>query len=326
LAWESLIEVSHPHYATPALAWCLRDNAFLPADVRRYFHAVYFLNEKRNEKLLKALVRVATALNAIDIEPVLLKGSAHLVEGIYPAAGLRVVGDLDLLVPEDRVTSAADALQKMGFTVGGPPLPENHHHWPMLFDPETGAAVELHVGALHRRSEHIIPLAEFHENARTVAFRGSQVRLPDPTRSIGHNVIHDPLDHEGYWRERMELRQLLDLAMVRRRHENAIDWGHLHRRFSVAGLPHVLAANLNVAEQLLGVPVPRIVRLSERQRRARDRAQYWGRLARMPRLYVAARRRDPWGVFNLIRPETWPARIRRIRTALGTGASQYLRN
>jgi hypothetical protein len=53
----------------------LRDHSFVPTDVCRYFHAVSSVNERRNEKLLKGLAPVAAALNAIDIEPVLLKGA-----------------------------------------------------------------------------------------------------------------------------------------------------------------------------------------------------------------------------------------------------------
>jgi hypothetical protein len=316
LAWEPLIEVSSRHCVTPALAWCLKDKSFLPADVRRYFDAVLILNGKRNEKLLAGLARVAAALNAIEIEPVLLKGAAHLVEGLYPAPGLRVVGDLDLLVSEVRVTGAAEALQKIGFTVGGPTLPENHHHWPMLVDPQTGAAVELHMGALHRRSEHIIPVAEFHKNTGAVAFRGTQVRLLDPTRSVAHSIVHDALDHEGYLRQTVELRQLLDLVMLRTKHESAIDWAELDRRFSAAGVGYVLAASLELAEGLFGLPMPSI-QLSGRQRRARRRTEPWIRIARMTADYVAARRRDPWGVFDLFKPNTWPGRISRLRATLG---------
>jgi Uncharacterised nucleotidyltransferase len=316
LAWESLIEVSSRHCVTPALAWCLRDKAFLPADARRYFDAVLTLNGKRNEKLLKALARVAAALNAIDIEPVLLKGAAHLVECVYPAPGLRMLGDLDVLVAEDRVKNAAGALQKIGFTAGGPTLPENHHHWPMLLDPETGAAVELHIGALHRRSEHIMPTAEFHKNAHVVAFRGTRVRLPDATRSVAHSIVHDALDHQGYLRQTLELRQLLDLVMIRTKHESTVGWAELDRRFSAAGVGYVLAASLEFAKGLFGLPLPSI-HLSERQRRARRRTEPWIRMARTATDYVAARRRDPWGVFNLFKPNMWPRTFHTIRAALG---------
>ena len=319
LAWASLIDIGTQQYVTPALAWCLRDKSFVPADVRGYFKAVLLLNEQHNEKLLNGLARVAATLNQIDIEPVLLKGAAHLVERVYPAPGVRLVGDLDVLISEDRVTKAAEALQKIGFAIGGPTIPQNHHHWPVLIDPETGAKVELHMSAVHRRSEHIIPVAEFHKNTRAVAFRGTRVRLPDATRSVAHSIIHDALDHEGYLRKTVELRQLLDLAMIRTKHESAIDWAELDRCFDAAGVGHVLAASLRFAERFFGLPVPRPVRLSERQRTARCRAERWSGIASLAGDYVRARHRDPWGVFNLFKPKTWPGRMYRIGAVLGKG-------
>jgi hypothetical protein len=179
----------------------------------------------------------------------------------------------------------------------------------MLFEPETGAAVELHTSALHRRSEHIIPALQFHRNTRSVIFRGACVRLPDATRTVGHNIVHDALDHDGHLQRRVELRQLLDLVMIRTRHEKAIDWAELDRCFSNAGVGHVLATNLKSAEGLFGMPVPDIVRSSQRRGRR-------NRIARISRDYLAARRHDPWGVLNLFKPKTWPGRIHKIRMLL----------
>jgi hypothetical protein len=136
--------------------------------------------------------------------------------------------------------------------------------------------------------------------------------LPDATRNVGHNIVHYALDHEGYLHRRIELRQLLDLAMIRAKHESAIDWTRLYRYFCAARLDHVLAINLKLAQELFDQPVPRIVRLGE----------YWAPIVRVARLYVAARRRDPWGAFNLLRPRTWPDRIRRLRAVLGSDISQ----
>ena len=115
VSWELLIECSSRHNVTPALSWCLKDKAVLPADVRSYFDAILSLNKTRNECIVDGLARVVTALNAIDIEPVLLKGVSHLVEGLYPALGLRVVGDVDLLVPDGRAKDAVAALHGVGF-------------------------------------------------------------------------------------------------------------------------------------------------------------------------------------------------------------------
>jgi hypothetical protein len=164
-----------------------------------------------------------------------------------------------------------------------------------------------------------MPASEFYKNSRAVAFRGAQVRLPDATRSAAHSIVHDALDHESYLRGTVELRRLLDLVMIRVKYEPRIDWAELDCRFSAAGFGPALATTLSFAERLFGLPVPRIVQ-SARQHKAKRRAERWGQIARMPRDYVAARSRDPWGVFNLFKPRTWPARIYRMRVLLGPGS------
>jgi Uncharacterised nucleotidyltransferase len=162
-AWEDLVALSSEHFVTPALAWCVRQDRSLPDDVREYLDAVLRLNSERNALLLVTLKRVAALPNAIDIEPVVLKGATELITGSYPAAGMRVIGDLDLLIPIDRVQSAAAALKKAGFAPVGPLLPPNHHHLPVLADPETAAGVELHMTVVHNRSEALTPRTWFME-------------------------------------------------------------------------------------------------------------------------------------------------------------------
>ena len=143
--WMLLVEASSYHYVTPALAWCLRERSDLPPEIRDYLDAALALNARRNRHLTEALARIATSLNAIDIEPVLLKGAARLVDGVYPAATLRFLGDLDILIPAERAQEAAAVLKRMGFeaieTAGWNAA---HHHLPMLREPDTGACVELH--------------------------------------------------------------------------------------------------------------------------------------------------------------------------------------
>jgi Uncharacterised nucleotidyltransferase len=151
-AWQLLIELGSNHLVTPVVAWSLKDNAGVPDDVRSYFDSVLTLNCIRNEHMLEGLRRVATALNAIDIEPVLLKSAAHLVEQLYPEPGLRILRDLDILIPEDRAQSAVGALRDIGFT-GSIAAPENHHHLPGMTDPESGLDVELH-GPPQRQLNH----------------------------------------------------------------------------------------------------------------------------------------------------------------------------
>src|SRR6185295_3091698 len=102
-----MIEVASFHYVTPALAGCLRTDANVPSDVREYVDAMAALNDQRNEKMLASLARVARLLNAIDVEPVPLKGAALLDAGIYREPSLRILGDVAILIP---TAQAADVV------------------------------------------------------------------------------------------------------------------------------------------------------------------------------------------------------------------------
>ena len=81
---------------------------------------------------------------------------------------------------------------------------------------------------------------------------------PEPTRNAGHIIFHSEIYHEHFRLNKIQLRHLLDLAMLRARHDDAIDWGDLDRRFSAAGHGEVLATYLMFAEMLLGQAAPKL--------------------------------------------------------------------
>jgi hypothetical protein len=99
--WKLLVELSSFHFVTPSLAGCLHDEPAIPREIREYLDAVRALNGQRNALLLDALSRIVATLNAVDIEPVLMKGCARLMEGDYPQSNMRFLGDLDVLVPHE---------------------------------------------------------------------------------------------------------------------------------------------------------------------------------------------------------------------------------
>ena len=257
VSWELMIEVASFHFVTTTLAACFDPDMEVPGDVRDYFEAALALNDKRNEKILSTLARVAGLLNAIDIEPVLLKGAALLVEGIYPQPSMRILGDIDILIPKDRSAEACAALKAVGFeTKWSAVSPPTHHHLPMLLDPETGTGVELHTDVISRSVDAVIATDWFCEMARPVLFRGQRVRLPEPTRNAGHIIFHSEIFHGLYTLNKVQLRHVMDLALLRARHEKAIDWGELDRRFSAADAGEVLATYLHLASELLGQAAP----------------------------------------------------------------------
>ena len=232
--WKLLIEMSSFHFVTPSLAGCLHDEPGIPREIREYLDAVLTLNGQRNALLLDALSRIVATLNAIDIEPVLLKGCARLVEGDYPQPNMRFLGDLDVLVPTNRATDAYAALMANGFgekPEDGIPPPD-HHHLPVLHEHKTGAGVEIHRQVTLGICPQVLSTPWFCEGTRPFRLQDDlHVRLPDPTRSACHNIVHHQLHHERYQNRTIELRQLLDLALIRKRHEAAIDWAELDHLF-----------------------------------------------------------------------------------------------
>ena len=260
MVWELIIEVASFHYVTPALGSCLGADGDVPPDVRDYFEFAAALNSQRNEKILSGLARIAALLNAIDIEPLLLKGAAHLVEGTYPEPSMRILGDVDILIPASRSGDAAAALKAAGFGTKFSDVipPPAHHHLPMLHDPENDLGVELHTDVISRSPDAMISTAWFCEMARPVVFRNQRVRLPEPTRNSGHTIFHSEIFHGLYALNKIQLRHLLDLALIRARHDGAIDWNELDHRFSAAGVGEVLATYLYFAHELLGQPAPKL--------------------------------------------------------------------
>jgi hypothetical protein len=335
--WKLLIELSSFHYVTPSLAGCLHDEPGVPHEIREYLDAVLTLNGQRNTVLLEALSRIVATLNAVDIEPVLLKGCARLVANDYPQSNMRFLGDLDVLVPTSRTTDAYMALAANGFgqkpEYGVPP--PGHYHLPPLHEHKTGAGVEIHA---HLTNEVFAPLLStpwFCEGARPFRLEnGLHVRLPDPTRSVCHNIVHQQLHHEKYPNPAIELRQLLDLALIRKRHEAAIDWAELDDLFSRKGLGEVLATYLQFCEELLGQKSPRLrsrprIGAIENFRRLVDPprppkqstlAPVVTALAAIVTDYAAARRRDPLGALKLLRPTKWPARFKLLMDAFKPAA------
>jgi Uncharacterised nucleotidyltransferase len=337
--WKLLIDMSKSHFATPSLAGCLHDEPGIPREIREYSDAVLALNGRRNVILLEALSRIVAVLNAIDIEPVLMKGCARLVEGDYPRPNMRFLRDLDILVPTNRATDAYAALVANGFyEKPGEAYAPDHHHLHMLIENNTGAGVEIHREVSPGFCPQVLLTSWFCERSRPFRLHDNlHVRLPDQTRTAGHNVVHDQFHHYGYQNCTIELRQLLDLALIRKRHEAAIDWAELDHLFCRMGLGEVLATYLQFCEELLGQKAPRlrcrprggaikrfhrIVDPPKTSKFAQTATALTGKLApittalaRIVKDYLAARRRDPLGVLKLLYPTKWRARFRLLKDA-----------
>jgi hypothetical protein len=325
LPWERLIEASSYHYVTPFLAWSLQNTEGVDPEAGQYLAAVLTLNTQRNQQLVLVIERVAEALNAIGVVPVLFKGAAHLVGALYPEQGLRIVGDIDFLVPGGRAPDIAKALKRAGFEpiktsvlvkVENPYLP--HYQ-----DRITGAVLDIHRHIAPSKWQAVAEPAGFEARCRPATLAGAHARLPGPADLIAHSIVHNQLKDGYYRRNVVQLRQLLDLRFLCDRHENEIDWMELESRFEKTGNASVLSTNFHLLEALLhrNAPAfkcpPRALALeSLRAMIENPRYQRQSLLAAWVSQYLAQLRARPLSVLNLLNARTFMPRLRRLDSIL----------
>jgi hypothetical protein len=309
LPWEQLIEASSYHYVTPFLAWSLQNNEKAEPEVKEYLAAVLVLNTQRNQQLMLVIQRVAQALNAIGIVPILFKGAAHLTNALYPSQGLRVAGDIDLLLPVGRALEMGKALEQAGLSAEETSvfIKMENSYLPRFRDPATGALLDIQSGIAPRQWQAIVEPVGFEARCRLVALGGAEVRIPDPADLVAHSIVHNQIKDKCYERNIVQLRQLLDLDFLCDRYEREIDWIELESRFEKAGYAPVLSTNFHFVEALLHRDVPKfkcpplpLALESLRARIENPQSQRLFLLTELASLYAARLRSQPLRNINLL--------------------------
>lgn len=278
LIWERLVEISSRHLVTPALLTAFSEKGvidLIPADLRQFLTDLRDLNAQRNESLLVQLDEIGRALNELGIEPIALKGAAHLYSNLYGHPGDRVLGDLDVLIPAEAAREAYLALVKIGYqgyfqTEPGDPY-HDHHHLPPLERPGRKAVVELHLEPVNKRYGDILGAAEMRAEATALEIEGVRWRLPSLAHQMIQNVLHfqSTIHHLLWYRKPFPLRDLYDQTLIRRAAGKGLDWSAIRDRFDQGGLGRPLRIHLALAERFFGLPRPQGFGLSLGDRVAR---------------------------------------------------------
>ena len=154
----------------------LKENGYPVSDAltRRQYTAVW-----RSEQMTHELTRIGETLRQADIPFVPLKGA--VVRDLYPQTWMRVSADIDLLVHEEDLPRATEALAKeLSYQVG-----HKSHHDVTLTAP-SGQTLELHYN-LHVESERLDAVLDT-VWTHTVT-EGSAVRLT-PEFQIFYGLAH----------------------------------------------------------------------------------------------------------------------------------------
>jgi hypothetical protein len=264
LDWTDFIIMASESLVAPSLLAAGRANGLaelLPREVMDYLDGMAILNRQRNRRIQSEITEIAAVFAQIAVAPVLLKGAAHLMSGLYDDIGDRVMSDVDLLVPDARLHSCAEALQREGFRI----LADNgfpaHHHYPPLGRPGDSVSIELHVEALDAPHARLLQSAEIFATSARLS-NDARLALPSPQTRLIIAVAHAQLSNHGYLYGELGLRELLDFGRLCRRHAGEIDWIDLIRRFKSWNAQTALACHFVAGRELLGIPVPPELRVN----------------------------------------------------------------
>ncbi len=316
-SWESLFQTAAEEALLPILYSQFKSLNLLheiPQEIPDFLLSVEAANRERNASILAELKAAVTHLNAIGIEPVLLKGAAYLQTGVYQDPAHRFLMDIDILVPEEQQRPATESLTQNGWlTVDLDPFRHFRPHSPALHR-ASKVWIEIHHALGTGACERVLPAREVIERSAAIDLDGLRVRVPAPADLLTHLVMHSQMQHTSDQRIWTPIRALLDLLRLTRRFAPQLDWQSVAKRFSAAGKYGVFALHLLQLQDSLAQTVPFRIELNPLLRFCRYRRKA---LQTRPALrYV-----DPSYMFSMVLAH----RLRMARKVLATKTgAQYL--
>jgi len=223
---------------------------------------LFDLNQNRNKHLTVELKEAARALNSVGITPLLLKGAGQLVQPIHDAVGSRLLSDLDILIPPEKLPRALDAIFANGYEAMDVTNDiEKFHHYAPLFKAGHFGIIELHRRPFNININHVLPTQAIVTAADEYTVDGCHFLLPSPTHALLICLLHSREWELGSFGQRDDprqynLRALHDLTAMNLSVYGRIDWIYISRILKKSGLSHLLEAYLVAAHKLFGMPYP----------------------------------------------------------------------
>lgn len=204
------------------LSASMRDT--VPAPVRQSLEQAHYATIAANVRTLEQLGEVRATLAGVGAPVLLLKGAA-LTEALYGAAGPRLIGDIDLLVPRAAVPACRARLLALGYTpLEAEVRPGTHfaYRYEECFTPPAGAetAVELHWHVLDvPYYAQRVPVDWFWEHSQPRTIAGQPFQVLDTVANLVYLPAHLALHHAF-----VGLHARFDLALLIAQGHGRFDW------------------------------------------------------------------------------------------------------
>jgi len=232
--WEELLFQANFHLCTPLWYSQLKKDGLLdllPDELAKYLFYIYELNMERNEQFQVALEEILRVFNKHSIDSILLKGAATYCDNLFEL-GTRVMGDLDILVPIEKVPLCQNLIVSLGYKPiyelelqdNKMPLDEREHHIARHEKLGTPVVVEIHFKVSHGQAGRVFKSDELWSQRTAVKFRGCNTSILSPNHRLLLNTVHAMIPLREYLSGNISVLQWSEFVFLINRYGQLIDW------------------------------------------------------------------------------------------------------
>jgi hypothetical protein len=220
-----------------------------PPDVIQVLEQEYYHTIIHNMRIFHQLAEVRKVMDSIGVPVLLIKGAAS-VETLYHHPAHRLIGDIDLVVPEAFVYTCHQVLIEKGYKQdkvdhqSGIPLIHKNEE---VFSPPTPkfAQVELHWHLLDvpYYIKHL-PMEWFWNNSQEQTIGGQSFLVLNPEANMVYLPAHLALHHQF-----KKIHSFYELALLIVQNKNNLDWSKVVKAASDFELLSVLQSTVERLQQ-----------------------------------------------------------------------------
>jgi len=260
-SWSIIISIANHHRLIPSLYHCLNQKGLfesLPDVIQQQLFVNYKINEERNKRIVKQCIEIIENFNSIGIIPLLIKGTSHIMSGLYKDNAMRMMIDIDMLVPVDQFHDAIMMLKQIGYSVLKTSSDNICHHYPAMIRPNEVASVELHHHMVLSAYQHLMPIDEVWYHSVPMKIGSHRYRIPSARHCITLNIIHNVLCDLHFSFADIHLYQLYDFILIHHFYKNE-NWQIISDLFNKHKFANAFNYYMTFAEKLFFEPaLPRI--------------------------------------------------------------------
>ena len=218
---ENLIKISSKHLIIPSIYAELNHKKLynkIPKRLFEYFKFIFEENLKRNKKIYNQICEINSYLKKENIFPVFLKGSALIILDIHLNKGARMIGDIDILVPEHQYEKAYEIMKENGYISKKKRFfEEKAIHKPRLISKDSLFALEIHSEVLTKNKNFLIP-----ENIIKNATKVNGLLVPCSKDLILHNIYSFEINDYGNIFSENSYKNYYDNSMILKKNSELI--------------------------------------------------------------------------------------------------------